>query len=108
MMSSKRTTYLYSRGFEPQREKVYFRTCAPTEDLDQPAHSVLDSQGCKVSSSVRRRLWLDCADALADLSLLWAHISEGALSNVVARFYGCGWLKSSILALNLLPQVDKH
>ena len=29
--------------------------------------------------------WLDCADAQADLSLRWAHISEGAFSHLVAH-----------------------
>ena len=24
---------------EPQRKKTYLRTCAPSDDLDQPAHS---------------------------------------------------------------------
>ena len=43
-----------------QRQKKRLRTCAPSEDSDQPAHSrsliriftwcILDSQGCKVSS----------------------------------------------------------
>ena len=45
--------------FEPQGQKPYLQTCAPSEDSDQPAHSrsliriftgrMLDSQGCKVS-----------------------------------------------------------
>ena len=34
----------------------------------------LDSQGCIVSSSGQRRLWSDCADAQAYLSLRWAHV----------------------------------
>ena len=25
--------------FEPQRQKTYFQTCAPSEDSDQPAHA---------------------------------------------------------------------
>ena len=43
---------------EPQRRKPYSRTCAPSEDSDQPARSrsliriltgrILDSQGCDV------------------------------------------------------------
>ena len=76
----------FTRRFEPQRQKTYLRTCAPSEDSDQPAHSrslirtftrrILDSQGCKVSSWGRRILWSYCAHAQADLSLRWAHMSE--------------------------------
>ena len=50
----------------PQRQKKYFRICAPADDSDQPvlSHTLirifsghfLDSQGCKVSSSGQRRL----------------------------------------------------
>ena len=73
--------------YEQQHEKTHLRTCPPSEDSDQPAHSrsliriftgrILDSQGCKVSPCGQRRLKSDCADAQADLSLRWAHISEG-------------------------------
>ena len=65
-----------------------------SEDSDQPAHSrslikiftgqILDSQWSKVSSCGQRRLWSDCADAQADLSLRWAHGSEGTFSDVAA------------------------
>ena len=37
---------------------------------------ILDNQGCKVSSCGQRRFWSDCADAQADWSLRWAHITE--------------------------------
>ena len=53
-------------SLEPQRQKTYLWTCAPSEDSDQTAHSrsliriftgrILDSQGCKVSSCGQRRL----------------------------------------------------
>ena len=68
-----------------------YGACTPYEDLDQPAHSrslvriawcILDSQGCKVSSCGQRRLWSDCADAQADLSLRCAQISECTLQTV--------------------------
>ena len=42
-------------------------------------------KGCKVSSCVQRRLLSDCADAQADLSLRWAHISEGTFSHLAAQ-----------------------
>ena len=79
---------------EPQRQKAYFQTCAPSEDSNQPAHSrslirifigrFLDSQWCKVYLSGQWRLWSDCANAQADLSLRWAHMSEGTVSHVAA------------------------
>ena len=62
----------------------------PSEDSDQPAHSrslirilamrILDSQGCKVSSRGQWRLWSDCADSQADLSLRWVHMSGYSLT----------------------------
>ena len=68
--------------------------CAPIEDSDQTARSrslirifsgcVLDSQGCKVSPCVQRKLCSDYVDAQADLSLRSAHMSEGTF------FYHCG------------------
>ena len=86
--------YINAFSNEPQRPKMYLRTCAASEDSDQPAHSrslirilsgrILDSQGCKVSSCGQRRLWSDCADAQADLSLRLEHISEGTFSHVAA------------------------
>ena len=57
--------------------------CAPSEDSDQPGHPpslirdfavrTVGSKGPKLSSFGQRRLWSDCADAQADLSLRWAH-----------------------------------
>ena len=57
--------------------------CAPSEDSDQPGRPAslfrdfalcsVGSWGPKISSSGRRRLWSDWADAQADLSLRWAH-----------------------------------
>ena len=51
--------------------KTHLRTCAPSADSL--------SQGCKVSSCGQRKLWSDCADAQADLSLRWTNRSEGTL-----------------------------
>ena len=70
--------------YEPQRQETYLRTCAPSEESDQPARMrrlisilfwrILDSQWSKVSSCGQRRLWPDCAQA--DLNLRCAHTSE--------------------------------
>ena len=74
--------------------KTYLRTCAPSEDSDQPAHSrsliriitrrILDSHGSKVSSYGRRRLWSEYAG--------WFVYSLGAhfrrhFSHVTTRLY---------------------
>ena len=70
-------------------------TCAPSDDPYQPALSLsliriftglfLEIQGCKVSSCGQRRLRSDCADAQADLSLRWRHMSEDTVSHVAAH-----------------------
>ena len=80
---------------EPKRPKTHLRTCAPSKDSDQPAHlrsltrnftvRILDSQGCEVSSCRQRRLWSDCADVQSDLSLRWAHMSDGTFSDIAAH-----------------------
>ena len=80
---------------KPQRQKAYLRTCALSEDSDQPAHSRslirivtgrnLDSKGCKVSSCEQRKRRSDCADALDDLSFRRAHMSEGTFSDVATQ-----------------------
>ena len=80
---------------EPRNQKMYLRTCGPSKDSDQPAHSrsliwiftmrIWDSQGCKVSSSGQRRLWSDCADSQADLSLRLAHMWKCTFAHVAAQ-----------------------
>ena len=57
--------------------------CAPSEDSDQPGHppSLIRVFAVRMKKawvlsyplSAQRRLWSDCADAQADLSLRWAH-----------------------------------
>ena len=48
------------------------------------AGRILDSSGYKVSSCGQRRLWSDCAEAQAELSLHWAHMRESTYSHVAA------------------------
>ena len=81
--------------YEPKRQETTLRTCALSEDSDQTAYSRsliriftgrdLDSQECNVSTCGQQRLWPDCADVQADLSLRWAHMSEGTLPDVATR-----------------------
>ena len=93
--------------YKPQLQKMYLRTNTPSEYSDQPVHlqslisiltqHILDSQGCKVSSCGRRRLWADCANAQADLSLRWAHVSECTFSHIVAHTWStCIYSTSSL------------
>ena len=44
-------------------------------------------QPCHVPSCRQRGLLSDCADAQADLSLRWAHMSEGMFSSVAAHIF---------------------
>ena len=83
--------------FEPQRQKRYHWAWVSSEDSDELAHTarliriftvrILNSQGCKVSSCGQWRPWSDCAKALADLSLRWAHEAEGMVLLVAAHFW---------------------
>ena len=42
------------------------------------------------------RFWSDCANAQADLNLLWAHMSEGTLSAIKAHIRASSWLNYKI------------
>ena len=69
---------------EPAHDKTYNKTCVRSKDSDQPVHppnmpkvlvySSLDSPGAVEGTCDQRRLWSDCADAQADLSLRWSHV----------------------------------
>ena len=76
-------------------ENVTLDMCARV-DSNQPVHSrnliriftcsIFDIQGY-LRSSGQRRLRSNCADAQADLSLRWAHMSEGAFPPTAAQLY---------------------
>ena len=73
------------KRYEPPRDKTNKVACAPSEDSDQPGHPpslirvfAVRMKKAKVLSyplSAKRSLWSDWADAQADLSLRWAHMS---------------------------------
>ena len=64
--------------------KTYILTCVPNEDSDQPVHPWL--------SKIRPlRLWLDCANAQADLNLHWAHMIQDTSSGAAADKTVAGW-----------------
>ena len=91
-------------------EIKYLRTCAPSEDSDQPAHShklfriftwhFLDSQRYQVSTCGQRK---SDQTARTDLSLRWAHMSEGTFFHVVTHL-----TKTLDFALNLGPPNDRQ
>ena len=68
---------------EPAHDKTNKMACAPIEDSDQPGHppSLIRVFAVRMKKawvlsyplSAWRRLWLDWADAQADLSLRWAY-----------------------------------
>ena len=77
---------LYHRGivrlllvYEPAHDKTYKKTCVNSEYSDQPVHPPsmarvlvhpsLDSPETVEGTCDQRKLWSDCADAQADLSL---------------------------------------
>ena len=64
-------------------DKTYNRTCLTSKDLDQPVHPPsivrvlvypsLDGPEAVEGTCDQGRLWSDCADAQAVLSLCWSH-----------------------------------
>ena len=65
----------------------------PSEESDQPVcmhrliriftGHIMDSQGCKVSSSWRQ--WSEYMDELADLNFRWGHMPESSFCRVVTH-----------------------
>ena len=77
--------YIVMMTNEPAYDKTYNKTCATSNDSDQPVHPpsmtrvfvypVLDSLEAVEGICDQRRLWSDCADAQDDQSLHWSHKS---------------------------------
>ena len=61
------------RVFELDCDKTNKMICAPIEDSDQPRHP--SSLVCLKLDIHKAHSRSDCADAQADLSLCWMHIS---------------------------------
>ena len=61
------------------------RTCSPSQDSDQPAHSrsLIRIFTGKIATGAK---FLH-ADAQADLTLRWAHMSEGNISHVTSSYH---------------------
>ena len=94
--------------------------CAPSEDSDQPGHAsslirvfVVRMKKAWVLSyplSAQQRGWSDWANALADLSLRWAHVSFCLFCHEAAHIWlfsarrGCSlWLWHSLEIFSLSP-----
>ena len=69
--------------FEPQSQKTYHRTCAPSDNPDQTAHSRI------LIRLLTGLIWIqDCSDCICaqtGLSIHEAHMSERAVSYVAVR-----------------------
>ena len=72
------------RLYEPTYDKTYKMARVPSKDSDQPGHppNLIGVFGNRMKKawvpsyplSAQQRLWLDLADAQADLSLRWTHM----------------------------------
>ena len=71
--------------FEPTHYKTYIKTCATSKDTSACTstqyskglvYPSLESLEAQEDTCDQRRLWSDCADAQADLSLCWSHKSK--------------------------------
>ena len=86
---------------EPPHDKNNEMACAPSEDSDQPGHTPSLTKVFAVRMkkawvlcypmSAERRLWSDCADAQADLSLRWTHRSFCWLCHEAAHIFSTMW-----------------
>ena len=90
-------TKIQRNMYEQKSQKMYLRTCVPSEDSDQTAHLrsliriftglILESQGCKASSCIQWRLWSKSFHVHVDFDLRWAHMLGGKFSHIVAHDY---------------------
>ena len=70
---------------ELAQDKTYNKTCVTSKDSDQPIHSPsiarvlvyssLNSLETVEGTCYQQRLWSDCTNAQADMSLCWLHKS---------------------------------
>ena len=81
---------------EPVHDKLYNKTCMTSKDSDHPVYPPnmsrvlvypsLDSPEDVNGTCDQRRLWSDCADAQADLSLRWSQKFHGRFCRSLAQF----------------------
>ena len=96
----------YMRRLRRFRLKTFLRTFTHARSVIRfvPGR-ILASQDCKLSSCGRQRLWSDCAHAQADLSLCWAHMSQGSFSH--ARMRKRIWVFVGRSFFRVLAQTDR-
>ena len=97
--------YPILRKFELPHDKTSKMACVPSEDSDQPGHPPslirvfavhsMGNKGPKLSSCEQQRLWLDWADAQADLSLRWAQ--SHFVGFVMRRLISCKSMSDMLL-----------
>ena len=109
-------TTLWKVTYEPAHDKIYNKTCVTSKASDQSVHPPsiarifvylsLDSPEAAEGTYDQWRLWLDYADAQADLSLHWSHMSYcrfcGALAQIFCNFLFAFLQTRSILKRSLL------
>ena len=77
-------------------QKSYNKTCVTSKDSDKPVHPpslakvlvylFLDSLKAVEGTRYQRRLWSNCANVQADLSLRWSHKSYCRFYRVLGHF----------------------
>ena len=92
----KQYTHVSNYSNEPGHSIFYNILCALSDDSDQPAHMrrLIRVFAVRLTRlwvlgyplDALRRLWSDCADAQADLSLRWAHIHSWRSTVALLKF----------------------
>ena len=97
---------------EPPHDKTNKMARAPSEDSDQPGHSLIRVFAVRMKKhwvlsyqlSALPRLWSDGADTQAELSLRWAH--SHFVYFVMRRLNGFTTAFSSPLRLSTIPSLN--
>ena len=94
--------------FKPPYDKTNKVACAPSEDSDQPGRppSLIRVFAVRMKKawvlsyplSTQRRIWSDWADAQADLSLRWAHMSLCWFYHEVAHLFD--WKSLTVICIH--------
>ena len=97
MVPYRNPTFLFIHPFEPPHDKTSKMACVPSEDSDQPGHwprlirifAVRMKKHWALNYLLRAQwiLWSDWADAQADLSLRWAHMSFSWFCGAAAHIF---------------------
>ena len=83
---------------------MYLQTCAPSEDFIGRFSLAIFST---ILSCGQKKIISDCTDTHAELRFRWAHMSEGAFSQVVGPLYNNG-KKTGEARYYLVSDVQKY